>query len=69
MNARDEFWYIGNYEEYRELPWLHEMYRPPRMPWKVERVSPMGYIVFVSSGGTRFKMLNNPTVVEGDVIV
>jgi hypothetical protein len=69
MNAATEFWYEGRYEKYRDLPWLHAMDIVPIMPWIVLEIIPMGYIVYMSSGGTKFKMLNNPAVAVGDLIV
>jgi hypothetical protein len=66
--AAEEFWYQGNYEEYRNLPWLHDSNTIALMPWKVLDVVPFGYIVFLSAGGTKFKMLHNPIVVVGDII-
>ena len=69
MNAATEFWYEGRYEEYRDCPWLHAMDVVPIMPWIVLDIIPAGYIVCMSSGGTKFKMLNKPVVVIGDVIV
>jgi hypothetical protein len=68
MNAAEEYWYEGKYGEYRNLPWLHDPNTIVIMPWTVVDVCPMGYIVFLSSGGTKFKMLNKPTVVIGDII-
>lgn len=70
MNAAEEYWYIGAFEKYKELPWLHSMWPAPLMPWIVADVSPMGYIVFVSSDQNqqKFKVLNNPSIVAGDII-
>lgn len=64
--------YVGKCSEYRSLPWLHELMGgcvSPRMPWKVEDVNPMGYVVLVSSNGMMFKMFNRLVVVEGDAIL
>jgi len=69
MDASKEYWYEGEYEKYRDLPWLHQLNSPPIMPWKVVDPVPYGYIVFVSSGGTKFKMFSNPALVSGDVVV
>jgi hypothetical protein len=68
MNAAEEFWYQGHYEEYRHLPWLHDRNTIALMPWKVIEIVPFGYIVFLSAGGTEFKMLNKPAVCIGDII-
>ena len=61
-------WYKGNAARFRSIPWLHEMERAPQMPWKVEYVHPLGYVVMISSGVSMFKILNKPVIVEGDVI-
>jgi len=68
VNWRDSMAYEGRYASFRELPWLHMMEHPPIMPYKVHEIVPVGYVVFISAGGTYFKMLNNPVLVEGDVI-
>ncbi len=68
MNTAEEYWYKGSYEEYQRLPWLHDPNTIALMPWKVIEVVPFGYVVFLSAGGTRFKMLRNPAIVAGDII-
>lgn len=68
MNAAEEYWYCGAYEKYRRLPWLHDRDTIALMPWKVIEVVPFGYVVFLSAGGSEFKMLKNPSLVVGDII-
>jgi hypothetical protein len=64
----NEYWYEGVYSEYRKLPWLHDADTIALMPWKVVDVVPFGYIVFISAGGTKFKLMNKPVLIAGDIV-
>ena len=70
MNVAAE-WYKGDFADYESLPWLHEMKDAPPMPWMVVDINPSGYIVFACIDGAmqKFKMLNRPIVVVGDIIL
>lgn len=60
--------YKGIFAKYRSVPWLHQLDHAPMMPWVCEQTHPYGYVVFVSSGGTIFKVLNNLVIFPRDVL-